>query len=479
MNIVIVGAGFTGIELAKRLINEKNNVTLIDNNEETVRHASNRLDCTVLSADGNNLETLEEVGIAKADAIVALTESDEINMITCSLVDAVYPDILKIARVRNYAYYLNSENATRTHKESFGKNKRPLYGIDFMIHPDVEAAQAIVKAVEHGAVTNVITLGRGEYELTTLKIEEKSRADGVSLKDLRTLVDCAFIVVFVETKDGSMLPFGDTVLHSGDKIGILTVRENVGQMMELVGTKSGALKKIAIVGAGKIGTIVADSLFAGGKLSFLKKIFDKNRRSLVHDIAIIDSNDALCNAAISRYPGAKVFCADVTDETFLKEEGIENYDLLVATTPNHELNMISAAYIESIGVKRTIALVSHSAFADIARKLGIEVPIPMRDTVVDSIMSHLRGKLVTGVHTVSDGKFEIVSCDIFASGKMTGKQLKDIASPGEFLILLIRKKGGKKYELPSGTSVLETGDHIVLIERTGDKKILEKFSGAS
>ena len=93
MKIVIVGAGFTGVQLAKLLISEKNQVALIDNNEVTTRHASNQLDCTVMCADGNNLETLEEVGIAKADALICVTASDEVNMITCSLVDAVYPDV--------------------------------------------------------------------------------------------------------------------------------------------------------------------------------------------------------------------------------------------------------------------------------------------------------------------------------------------------------------------------------------------------
>lgn len=137
MNIVIIGAGFTGIQLAKRLINEKNNVVLIDNDADTVQHASNRLDCNVIHADGNNLETLEEAGIAKADALVTLTENDEINMITCSLVDSVYPSLLKIARVRNYAYYTNTSRVAKSHAESFSGKKRPLYGIDYMIHPDV------------------------------------------------------------------------------------------------------------------------------------------------------------------------------------------------------------------------------------------------------------------------------------------------------------------------------------------------------
>ena len=130
MKIVIVGAGFTGIQLAKLLINEKNEVAIVDNDEHTIRHAQNILDCTVVCADGNNLETLEELGIAKADALVCVTSSDEVNMITCSLVDAVYPDILKIARVRNYAYYVNTAKAEKKHSGEFGGKHRPLYGIN-------------------------------------------------------------------------------------------------------------------------------------------------------------------------------------------------------------------------------------------------------------------------------------------------------------------------------------------------------------
>ena len=121
MDIVIIGAGFTGVQLAKRLISEKNEVVLIDNDEETVRHASNSLDCSVIHADGNSLETLEDAGIAKADALVCVTSNDEVNMITCSLVDAVYPEVLKIARVRNFSYYMNTEKVHNFIKRNMQK----------------------------------------------------------------------------------------------------------------------------------------------------------------------------------------------------------------------------------------------------------------------------------------------------------------------------------------------------------------------
>lgn len=359
MKIVIIGAGFTGIQLAKRLIEEHNDVVLIDNNEDIARHAGNRLDCTVIQADGNNLENLENAGIAKANALVCVTNSDEINMITCSLVDAVYPNLLKIARVRNYAYYVNTNAARKHHAETFVGDHRPLYGIDFMIHPDVEAAEAIVSAVAHGAVTDVLTFGKSEYELTRVQIEPMSKMDGIEVKNIRTLTNRKFIVVYVESKDCSTLPSGNTVIHAGDSVGILTQKENVPTILELCGSKIEELKKVALVGAGRIGTIVADRIIEKRTTSLFGKFFEKAHKRIAQDFVIIDSDEELCKQAIERFPNANVFCADITDEGFIQEEGLDKFNLVICATHNHELNMVVSAYIESLGVEKTIALVAN------------------------------------------------------------------------------------------------------------------------
>lgn len=477
MKIVIIGAGFTGVQLAKRLINEKNDVVLIDNDEATVRHASNRLDCSVIQADGNDLSNLEDAGIAKADALVCVTDDDEINMITCSLVDSVYPNLLKIARVRNYAYYVNKNTAQQHHAETFAGDHRPLYGIDYMIHPDVEAADAIVRAVEHGAVTDVVNFGKSEYELTRVQIEPKSKLDGVAVKNVRLLTDKKFIVVYVETEAETSLPSGDTVLHSGNSIGILTQNENVPALLEMCGSKMEELKKIALVGAGRIGTIVASKLMKKEDTSLFKRFFSKAHRKLAQDFVIVDNDDQLCKEASEQFPNASVFCADITDEGFIQEEGLDKFNLVICATHNHELNMVVSAYLESLGVEKTIALVSHSEFGEIARKLGVDVAVPLRDTVVDSILSHLRGKSVTSIHTISSSGLEIIECDLPTSSKVAGKTLKEIASPGEYLILLVKKANSSQYDIPVGSTQLTAGDHLVLIANAGDKKILEKFSG--
>lgn len=482
MNIMIIGAGFTGVQLAKRLINEGNIVKIIESNEDIVEHVSNRLDCEVINADGNNLQVLEELEIGKMDALVTLTDSDEINMITCSLVDAVYPDVLKIARVRNYAYYANTNTTARQHAETFKGNHRPLYGIDYMIHPDVEAAQAIVKAAEHGAISDIVDFGEnGDFEIIALQIEKGSKLDGAALKNIRSLTDKKFLIVYQETKEKdsdnmiSALPSGETILNAGDRIGIIIEKENIPFILELCGIKTDAIKKIALVGIGRIGTIVADKIIEKDKVSFLRKIFT-GTKNISQTFTIIDSDKNLCKEAEKKFPQAQIFNADITDDVFIEEEGIQKYNLVICATHNHELNMVVSAYLESLGVEKTIALVAQSQFGNIARKLGVDVAIPMRDTLVDSIISHLHGKSVTGIHTVSNGAFEIVECDLPSSSKFIGKQLKDIASPGEYLILLVKKIGSEKFELPQGNTTFSVGDHLVIIEKTGDKKILEKFS---
>ena len=477
MRIIIVGAGFTGIQLAKLLINEKNQITIIDNDEDTIRHASNSLDCTVMCADGNNLETLEEVGIAKADALVCVTSSDEVNMITCSLVDAVYPNVLKIARVRNYAYYVNTTAAEQKHKNDFAGKRRPLYGINYMIHPDVEAADAIVQAVENGAVGNVLTFDNSDLEIARITIGQGCLLDGILLKDIRTKTSLNFLVAYIEKEGQTSLPFGDTKIEAGTTLGVLISKENISQLFELCGSEQKELKKVALVGAGRIGNIVAERLLENQKGQGLSRFFLSRSVKRNLDFVIIDSDSELAKAASEKFPNARVLNADATDEAFLKEEGIINFDLVICATHNHEMNMVLAAYLESLGVKQSVSLVTSAAFGQIAQKLGVDVPVALRDAVVDSIMSHLRGKAVKEIHTITNGQLEIVECEVTSNSKASGKTLKEIANPGSFLVLMNRDNTGE-YQIVNGNTKLMSGDHIVLITvAEQNKKVLSFFAG--
>ena len=481
MKIIIIGAGFTGTQLAKLLVNGKNDVVLIESNEELARHVSSRIDCEVITANGNNLSVLEDAGIATANALICVTSSDEVNMITCSLVDSVYPDILKIARVRNYSYYAETANASKKHAQTLKETRRPLYGIDFMVHPDIVAAQAIVNSVEKGSVTDSTQFDNSPYELIRIQIEAGSRFDGIAIENIRKTTDKKFLLAFIEKNGESTLPSGKTILHAGDSLGIIMERKNLPEFLELCGSKAKDISKIVLVGAGRIGTLVAENLInkkTTQKFDFLGKIFRKNR--IAQKFVIIDSDEARAKEAEERFKDAYVFQADISDESFIEEEHLNEYDLVICTTGNYEMNIVTAAYLESLGLKASIVLVASGTYGDMARKIGIEVAVPIRDTVIDIIMGHLKGDAVTGVHSVNGGALEIVEITILENSKCGGKMLKDISEPGKFLILMGKKPSEASFSILTGNSVLESGDNIIVITTKEDNQhVLEKFSASS
>ncbi|HZK20468.1 MAG TPA: NAD-binding protein [Treponemataceae bacterium] len=467
MAIIIVGAGFTGVQLAKRLIANQKDVVLIDNDEEKIRHLSNRLDCMVMLATGNNLETLEDAGIAKAHALITLTESDELNMIICSLVDSMYPTVMKIARVRNYDYYCAKKHTN---------NERPLYGIDCMVHPDEEAAKSIVKAMEHGAVTEVMDFEDSETALISMKILKKSQFDGIFVREMRCCINVPFMLAYTEKEETVSLPSGSSKLSAGTRIGIVSSKDNIPALLECCGTTVHELKRIALVGAGRIGTKIAERITSQQNVSSISRFFGVHKK-LNQDFLIIEPDKRRAKEASEKFLGATVHRADITDDNFIEEENLGTYDLVITATRNHERNMVTAAYLKTLGVRKTICLVQSFSYGIIARNIGIDVAVPIKDAVVDTILSHLRGKSVTDVHSIFEGELEIVQLTIDNNSEAVGKKLRDFKI-GTFLILLIEKTSSNEFVIPKAETVFEGGDKLVIIvdRRKNDKQNLKNLA---
>lgn len=471
MKIVIVGAGFTGVELAKRLIADNYEVTIIDSDESVTSHISGTLDCATISSSGNDIETLKAAGLAKATALICLTSNDEVNMITCSLADSLWPDVLKIARVRNYAYYTNTRDA----------DGQKLYGIDYMIHPDVEAAASIVNAVNNRAVGNIIDFDDSVMQVSKVPVMTGSSIAGVRLMDIRALCDFPMLVVYIEENGKTFLPSGTTTINAPCFIGVITAKKDLEKITALCGNKLKPFRKIAIIGAGHIGLLVLKSLLGGvgdtkaqddsffGKLKNTRRLHDRPK------IAIIDSKPLKAQKAQDDNPEVLSFCGDATDEAFLNEEGIPSYDLAICATHNHYLNMVLAAFLESLGVGQSIALVTSSSFTTIATKLGVDVSVSLRDVVVDCILSRLRGGAVKEVHTITD-ELEIIECIAPVGSRASGVAVKDLSEHGKYLILLV-KHADNDYTIANGATVINDNDHLVLITQTQyTKQVLKLFS---
>ncbi|GAB1483712.1 Trk system potassium transporter TrkA [Treponema sp.] len=465
MKVVIVGAGMVGSQLARHLIQEKNEVSLVERDTDTARHASNRLDCMVLHDEGNSLATLEEAGIAKADALICVTESDEVNMITCGLAASRYPNLLKIARVRNDEY------------AKLGSLDERLLGIDRFVHPDVEAARAVLSAVEHGALGDVLAFGNNDYELGAVDLDADSPLAGQNLRRFRELVGGECLVTLIERGGESLIPSGTTTLLDGDRIHTLAREKELRRIFELAGRPMKSLRKIGIVGGGRVGSLIAEGLLSRTekRRSAFSSLIRLLKPRSFRRVTLIERDYALCKELSARFPDALVLNEDISDEGFVAEEGIEDMDLIITATEDQELNMIAALYLKSRGVDRAVALVSGSGYAAIARRLGIDVVVPMKSVVVDSILSHLMGSGVRGVHRVGDGSVEILEIELGEQISILGTRLENFHLTAGALVMLVTR--GNDAFIPVGDYVFTAHDHIVLIIKKGGEAEVERLFG--
>ncbi len=465
MKVIIVGGGVTGTELARRLIRKKHNVTLIEKDEEVSRHAANRLDCMVIQASGNDTQVLLDAGIKKASALITVTDSDELNMIVCGIADSINPNAVKIARVRNEDY-VKALNFSEEHT----------LGINAIVYPDDETANVAIQAIEHGAISDIMCFENSDFELTRINICEKSTLDGLAVWDIHKYIKVPFIVVSVEQNGRTKIPSGDTMLTAGTRISILTQPEHIKKFYELSGFETQALKKIALVGMSRIGEKIAESLVKNAEAkSGVSKFLPSNLKKK-WKVSIIEKDYKLAKKFSAKFPQTTVYRADVTDEAFVEEIELDSYDLVVATTTNYEFNMIACAYLKTLGVFRTIALVQSSVLENVAHKIGIDVAISFKHVVVDSIMRYLISESVTAIHTMGNGKFEIIELQISESCQVLGKKLKEISQHGVYLILLVTNEEGES--LPSGDTELKAGDKIVFIVRSNKSdEIVKMFGG--
>ncbi|GHV86038.1 Trk system potassium transport protein TrkA [Spirochaetia bacterium] len=492
MRIIIVGAGLVGTQLARHLIEEKHDIAIIEANEERARHVSNRLDCMVLQDEGNSINALEEAGIAKAEALICVTDSDEVNMIICGLASR-YPKLLKIARVRNDEY-------VRRNFQNQVEAGAPPMGIDYFVHPDVEAARSALDAIEHGAIGNILSFAGSPYELGTIDVAAHSAFDGLTLKDFRTILEGESLITLVERKGKSFLPTGSTKLQADDRIYLLAKEEELNEGFKLAGRSEKPIHKIGIVGGGRLGSLIAAGLLskerrkpneaagsgmdaaggfeadgterkkARGFFSFLKTLVPRGFKKVL----IIEQDYGICKDLAARFPDALILNEDISDESFVAEEHIDDLDLIVTATDLQELNIITAVYLKSRGVTRTIAMVTGSGYAAIARQLGVDVVIPMKDVVVDSILSKLMGGGVKGVHRLGDGTVGILEIDINPGSQPEGKSLKDFHLPEGALVMLVNR-GVEVDFIPRGGYVYTAGDRILLIARNGSEMDIERI----
>ena len=451
MKVVILGAGAVGMQIARQLVDEKKDVVLIEKDPERARLAANQLDCMVLARPGNNLESLREAGTASADVFIAVTDSDEVNMIACALAESEFSVPYKIARVRNVDY-----SAT-------GISERGFLGIDFIVNPELVAAQAIIRAIEFGAISDIMLFEQSKVQMRHVTVEPGSVFAGRSLSEIGRTVALSFLVAIVLRDNQFIIPSGRTVLEAGDIVYVVGTEETLVRLFQRLGKHRTDLRRFVIVGGGKIGQMIAEYLLEGRKreASIVRRLigaFNEDRR---RSVKIIDRDYVRCKELSQLLPGALVIHGDISDEGVFEEEHLANSDLVIAVTGNQELNIVSAVYAKTRGTKRAVALVSKTNYTRIASQLGIDVPVSVKNSMVNTILKRVRRGNVKSIHSIPEGELEVLEISVDRKSSAVGRLIREIKLPPSSLVVSVLRH--EETFIPDGSYLLQAEDHIIVI----------------
>lgn len=461
MTVVILGAGRVGFQLARQLISEHKEVVVIEKDPQKAQDISRQLDCLTINDNGNSLEGLQKAGIDQADFFVGVTESDEINMISCALVSSSFDKPVTIARVRNLDY-------SRTW------DKRPGFlGIDHIINPEIEVAHAIVRAVEYGAVSSVVDFETSNLQMRSIQVEEGTLFVGTSIQNLRKKLEVPFIITVISRGDETIIPSGVTELAVGDQLWILAETRDFDSILNTMDIPQVHLKNIVLAGGGNIGMYITQYLQdeSAVKTSLFKRFYQKLMGTKSRNVHIIEKDYNRCKELAEIFPKVQVTNADISEEQVLEEGRFNSYDLLITATGNQELNIVTAAHARKAGIPRSMALVKKGSNAAIARNLGVDVAISINETLVNSIQKIIRKNYARSVYNFSDSNLEMLELSVASRPEMAGKPIKDTRLPGKSLIIMITRSG--THLIPQGDLVLEAEDHMMIVTTKDNIQELE------
>lgn len=438
MKIIILGAGTRGFQIAKHLIEEKKDVVLIESDPKKASDASSRLDCIVINGSGTSIDKLKEAGIEDADLFIAMTDSDEVNMVACGLVSSEFEAMRKIASIRNLTY-IGSQGLS-------GK----ILGIDYIINPEAEAARAIFDIVDKGVYSDMISFKKSNLILNNIFVTADSAFVNKHIKDIRHAIHADFLIAAIHRHHKMIVPSGDTVLKEGDTLSILTEEGQMESVFNAMGKKKKPIKKILIVGGSKTARFL------------LKNFSQSDRRSF----ALVDNDSEVCKQFAEQFPELLIIKADVTDETLYEDEDIGSYDLMITLTGNDELNILTAIYAKKVGIDKSMALIKHNNnYLRLAPHLDLDSVIAVSGSTVNSALRYIRGGNFKSVHSIFEGKLEVFEFEITNETSVANKKIKEINLRNKGLIAGITREG--KNIIPSGENMLKVGDVIlVTVERS-------------
>lgn len=444
MRIIIVGAGEVGYQIAKFLTYEGVDVVIIDRDGAKLRRISEELDIATIEAEGSDPSAFKEAGAEKADLLLAVTNSDETNMIACLLGKAMFNIKRKIARIRNPDYFFN--------KELLGKSN---LDIDPAINPELEAAEAVARLIENPFASEVIGFEQGKILVIGFKIPKDSPVNGKKLKSVRSLINQEFIIGVIERDENVIVPSGDDIIQEGDIVYMPIPREKIQEVAQSLGVVATPSKKIMILGGGRIGYYIANKM--------------ENKA----DIKIIEKDSERCKFLSKHLGKTLILHGDGADKQILLEENIQNTDTYIACSNNDELNIMASLLAKKLGAKKVISLVNRTDYVPLAHNLGIQSVLSPRLITASIILRYLRRGEVISLTAIAENKAEIMEIEVSNKSSLVGRTLKEGIFPKNSILGAIIRDD--RIIIPSGDDLIRERDKLIIFALKESIKEVEKL----
>jgi trk system potassium uptake protein TrkA len=455
MKVIICGAGQVGWQIARHLSNERNDVTVVDNNPDLVRRATDTLDVQGVAGFASYPDVLERAGARDADMIIAATHSDEVNMVTCQVAHSVFEIPRKIARLRAQSYL------DAIYSDLYRRDHMP---IEVVISPEREVAAAALKRLSAPAAFDTEFFLDGKVQLLGLTLDEDCPVVNTPLRQLSDLFSTLRAVVVGVRREGTLFaPEPGDQLFVGDDCYVMTNVEDAKRTMEIFGKTQTKQERVILIGGGNVGRMGAQDLEALPGRAIRAKMIEKNRK-------VAEKSAEALERTI-------VLHGDGLDVGLLKEAGINRADAVLAVTDDDKTNILTAVRAKSQGCPLTVTLINDPTLVPLLAPLGIDAYINPRAPTVSSILRHIRHGRVRDVYSLGDAEAEIIEAEVLSTSPIAGQQVRDIGFPEGVLLGAVLQEG--KVVKPVGSTRINEGDTIVLFSLSQDVGEVERLMQVS
>jgi trk system potassium uptake protein TrkA len=434
MKILILGAGKVGGTLAENLAKEEFDITLVDEDSAALDELRDKLDISIVQGHGSHPDVLRAAGADDADMLIAVTSSDEVNMVACQVCYSLYQTPTKIARVRATSYMS---------KGFFSQEHMP---IDVLINPERVVTEHIRRLLEHPGALQVLDFADGRVQLVAMKAYYGGPLVGQELSFLRKdmpNVDTRVAAIF--RRGSAITPTGNTIIEADDEVFFIAAAEHINSVMAELRKVERPFKRVYIAGGGNIGCALAQAI------------------DPYFSVKVLESNPRRCEELAEVLPNAVVLNMNVTDRELLLEENIEQCDAFCAVTNDDEVNIMSSMLAKRLGARQVMTLINQPAYVDLVQGGVIDIAISPQQATTSDLLTHVRKADVVKVHSLRHGAAEAIEAIAHGdekSSKVVGRAIEDIDLPPGTSIGAIVRDG--KVIIGHDNVVIESDDHVIL-----------------